>query len=178
MAKYKKYCELAKKMGVPRAVIIDTDKICVEEWVRLKCQYGCGGFNKYLSCPPFSPTPEKTRKALNGYSKALLLIFENISYEDDKDDKVSVKVRDIVFQLERQIFLDGNYKAFGMASGPCHYCDICDTSSLCIFPEKARPSMEACGIDVYRTLKNCGFKLEVVKSYEDLCKYTALVLIE
>lgn len=178
MTKYEKYCELAKKMGAPKAIIIDTDNIIIEDWVRLKCKYGCGGFRKYLTCPPFSPTPEETRNVIKCYSKALLMIFENISFEDDKDDNVSIGLRDIVFQLEREFFLDGYYKAFGMAAGPCHFCDECDTSSRCKFSEKVRPSMESCGIDVYKTLKNCGFKLEVVKSYDDMCKFAALVLIE
>lgn len=178
MDKYDVYRKRALAMGIPRAMMIDAAAVVVEDWVRLKCQFGCGGFGKYLSCPPFSPTPETTRKVLSSYSKALLLLFDNVTHAQDRDDTVSLSLGEFVFQLEREIFLDGFYKAFGMASGPCHLCETCDTSSRCRFPEKARPSMEACGIDVYRTLSNCGIGLHVVRSYEDQCTFAALILIE
>ncbi|HID55545.1 TPA: hypothetical protein EYP37_03380, partial [Candidatus Poribacteria bacterium] len=35
----------------------------------------------------------------------------------------------------------------------------------CRHPRQARPSMEACGIDVYRTAKTAGFPIEVVRDY-------------
>ena len=177
MGMFDGYCIRAKEMGIPNAMVIDVRNVVVEDWVRLKCQYGCGGYGKYLSCPPFSPTPETTRKVLSGYSKGLLLVFDHITYDKDSDDVVSISIRESIFRLEREIFLDGFYKAFGMASGPCHFCETCDTTTRCRFPEKVRPSMEACGIDVYQTLKNCGIELRVVRSYDEQCTYAALVLI-
>jgi hypothetical protein len=38
--------------------------------------------------------------------------------------------------------------------------------------------MEACGIDVYQTARNCGFSLDVVKSRDLPCSYISLILIE
>ena len=178
MDTYDVYRSKALKRGVPRAMIIDTKTVIAEDWVRLKCQYGCGGYGKYLSCPPFSPTPETTRKVVAAYTTGMLLVFGNITYEQDRDDAISNLLRESVFQLEREIFLDGFYKAFGMASGPCRLCETCDTTARCRFPEKVRPSMEACGIDVYQTLRNCGIELRVVRSYDEQCTYAGLILIE
>ncbi|MEI6632038.1 MAG: DUF2284 domain-containing protein, partial [bacterium] len=45
-------------------------------------------------------------------------------------------------------------------------------------PEEARPAMEACGVDVYQTARNNGFKIEVVKSLRDKANYFGVVLIE
>jgi len=64
--------ELALEMGAAQAKIIDAKSIVVGDWVRLKCQYGCGRYGRCLTCPPFSPAPEQTRKILAGYSKAIL----------------------------------------------------------------------------------------------------------
>lgn len=176
MLKLDTYTEKAKSLGVSKAEIIDTKTVVVGNWVRLKCQYGCGVYGECLTCPPYSPTPDYTKKMIGEYSKGLLMQIENISLIDRP--RLGPKLRKIVADLEREIFLDGYYKAFGMASGPCRFCKTCDTNEPCKHPYKARPSMEACGIDVYQTARNCGFELEVVKTEDCPYSYVALILIE
>jgi len=176
MSDLQKYAKKSLSMGITRAKIIKTTTIVVANWVRLKCQFGCDGYGMRLTCPPFSPTPEYTQKMLGDYSKALLMQIENIP--PDKRARIGKKLRSIVAGLEREIFLDGYYKAFGMASGPCHVCRTCHIEEGCKYPDQARPAMEACGIDVYQTMRNNGFKLEVVRSEEACCSYNALILIE
>jgi len=80
-------------------------------------------------------------------------------------------------ELERQAFLKGYYSAFGLACGPCPYCDECNLEE-CVHPDLARPSMEACGIDVYATVRRDGFDLEVVKSRDEKPTYFALLLVK
>ncbi|HID92777.1 MAG TPA: DUF2284 domain-containing protein [bacterium (Candidatus Stahlbacteria)] len=176
MDKFEKYCKLAKKWGATNAKIIKPENVIVAEWVRLKCQYGCGGYGECLTCPPHSPTPDFTRKMLKYYSRALLITYEKVKY--DNEIELRTDIRENVAELERRLFLDGYYKAFGMAAGPCSICDFCDVNKSCKFPRKARPSMEACGIDVYETMHNAGFKLEVVQSQEDYCTLAGLILID
>ncbi|OGF67162.1 MAG: hypothetical protein A2Y62_08955 [Candidatus Fischerbacteria bacterium RBG_13_37_8] len=163
-------------MGATKAKIIDPATVVVENWVRLKCQYGCGGYGKYYSCPPYAPTPDYTRKMLGEYSKGLFLQIENIQPHEER--KIALRLKRMVADIEREIFLDGYYKAFGMTSGPCKFCRTCDTAELCKFPELARPSMEACGIDVYQTAHNNGLKLEIVKTEDSPCSYLSLILIQ
>jgi len=43
---------------------------------------------------------------------------------------------------------------------------------------QVRPAMEACGIDVFATVRRHGFTVEVVRDYEDPQHYFGLVLIE
>jgi predicted metal-binding protein len=88
------------------------------------------------------------------------------------------KMRSQIASLERGMFLDGYYKAFGMACGPCNLCKSCDLTQPCRHEDLARPSMEACGIDVYRTLANVGFKLQVVRSPDQMCHFCGLILID
>jgi len=176
MTRFDRYIKQAIKKGASKAKLIDPGKVVVANWVKLKCQYGCSGYNQRYTCPPYSPTAEFTKKMLAEYSKGLLIQIENI--KPSSELKNARRLKKMVADLERTIFLDGYYKAFGMASGPCRFCRICDLTRPCKFPDWARPAMEACGIDVYQTVRNCGFKLEVVKTLKSACTYTALILIE
>jgi predicted metal-binding protein len=176
MQRLQKYVRKAKSMGVTRAKIIDPESVVVASWVRLKCQFGCPGYGKRRTCPPFSPTPELTGSMLHEYSAALLMQIEDIPPAEES--RKSRALKRIVADLEREIFLDGYYKAFGMASGPCRFCKSCDLTEPCRYPYGARPSMEACGIDVYQTARNNGFVLEVVRTEASPCSYLSLILIE
>jgi predicted metal-binding protein len=165
MKQYATYISKAKKLGAEDAKIISTESVITAEWVRLKCQFGCGGYGTCLTCPPHSPTPEQTRNALSSYTHAVLV--------HGRDYR---QLRDIVATLESDIFLDGYYKAFSMGAGPCELCNECPTQ--CRQPYRARPSMEACGIDVYSTVRNNGLFIEVVKDPDCECNYYGIVLIE
>jgi len=162
---FKKYVKKAKELGAKEAKIIPASSVITAEWVRLKCQFGCDGYGRRLTCPPFSPTPEQTRRMLSEYTHALLV------HGDEYTD-----IRDIVAALEREIFLDGYYKAFGMGAGPCYLCARC--GKFCKYPERARPSMEASGIDVYATARGNGFPIDVVKTRQCPENYYGLVLLE
>ncbi len=135
-------------------------------WVRLKCQFGCGGFGSSLCCPPRTPTPEEMRRVIGCYKRAIL--FE-VKLQEAK--KIAVK-------LERDLFLAGYYRALGLGAGPCHLCKECALDKGCRHPYQARPSMEACGIDVYRTARANGFIIEVVRTHQDPQHYFGLVLVE
>jgi predicted metal-binding protein len=172
----KKYILRAKKMGVSWTKQIHPSKVVTGEWVRIKCQFGCGCYGTCLTCPPFSPTPEYTRKMLADYSKAILLVWD--VPPDYKERNSRKKMRKQMASLEREMFLDGFYKAFAMSCGPCNLCQSCDVTGPCRFEDLARPSMEACGIDVYATLANAGFKLEVVKSTDERCRFCGMILLE
>lgn len=172
---YHKYIKKAIESGVREARIIDIEKVVTGNWVRMKCQYGCGCYGTRLTCPPYSPTPEYTQKMLEEYSNGLLIVYK---VEPEEEENMTNVIRETVANLERKMFLDGHYKAYGMGAGPCEICEKCDVSKPCKYPHKARPSMEASGIDVYQTVRNAGLKLEVVKSHDMSCTFCGLILIE
>ncbi|MGQ9617086.1 MAG: DUF2284 domain-containing protein [Spirochaetota bacterium] len=163
--KFDMYVQKAQELGINEAKIISARSIVTAEWVRLKCQFGCDGFGQSLTCPPNSPSPEQTRRMLEYYEYGIML------HGDEYTD-----IRKIVASLERLIFLDGFYRAFGMGAGPCNLCKECP--EFCRYPEEARPSMEACGIDVYATVRANGFPLEVLKTTSCRGNYYGVVLIE
>jgi predicted metal-binding protein len=168
MVSLKKLCEGALKAGIKEAKVIKTETIVIAPWVRIKCQYGCPVYGQRLSCPPFSPSPEETQKIINTFEWGILLHLPSFSE----------KIRKIVVELEKEAFLAGYYKSFGLGCGPCHLCSSCNVEAGCQYPEKARPSMEACGIDVFQTVRNNGFKIEVVNEKNCQENYFGLLLVK
>jgi predicted metal-binding protein len=153
-------------LGAREARIIDPKTVETAPWVRWKCQFGCGGYNSSLMCPPHAPTPEETRKVLNSYKRAIL--FETGGLD----------TKAIATKMEREIFLSGYYKALGLGAGPCRCCRSCAFDKGCRYPDEARPAMEACGIDVFSTALKHGFTIDVVKTPKDPQHYFGLILIE
>ena len=165
----KELCDLAqKKAGVIDACIISPSEVETAAWVRLKCQFGCDGFGLCLVCPPYTPTPQQMREVLDSYRRAILLHC-----------KPDSNVKAIVARLEREIFLKGFFKTFGLGAGPCYLCKECDLEDkLCRHADKARPSMEACGIDVFSTVRKFYFPIEVVRTTRQCPNYYGLILVD
>jgi predicted metal-binding protein len=166
------YCKKALEMGVDGVKVIDSRSIVTAEWVRMKCQFGCPGFGMGLCCPPHTPTPEVTRKVIDSYEKAILL------HRRLKKGDRSKGFNEAVVRLEIEIFLDGYYKAWSMGSGPCGLCKECDPNGLCKHGYEARPSMEACGIDVFKTARDNGFPIKVVRTHEEERNIYGVILVE
>lgn len=157
----------ALAMGAKHAKVISPQKVFTADWVRLKCQYGCGAYGSSLLCPPHSPTPDVTRKVLDSYTRAILIHGDR-----------TADIRRMVGDLEREAFLGGFYKAFGFACGPCELCNECDFEEGCRHPDRARPAMEASGIDVFRTARAAGLPIEVVTDEDCEQNYYGLLLLE
>jgi len=157
----------AVELGAKDAKLVHTSRVFTAEWVRLKCQFGCGAYASSRNCPPYSPTPERTRRILDEYRSAILVHGDRTS-----------DIRSIVTALEREVFLAGFYRAFAYACGPCSLCSKCDLEGACRHPDESRPAMEACGIDVFATARAAGFPIEVVTSQACAQNYYGLVLVE
>jgi predicted metal-binding protein len=178
---------------------ISADKIVVADWVRLKCRYGCRAYGKHLCCPPYAPTPEEMRRVVGEYEKAILARFEAAPGPCDDPKHLhhylwnSIShLHKTVYELEKKAFLSGYYKALGFYAMPCTMCETCvieeklfkgeEISPLdplrCRHKDLMRPSMEACGIDVFKTLENAGYSPQVLKSYSESLALFGMVLLE
>ena len=166
------YCKKALEMGIDGAKIIDSRSVITAEWVRMKCQFGCRVFGMSLCCPPCTPTPDLTRKVIGSYQKVLLLHRRLINGERTKT------FNEAVVRLETEMFLDGYYKAWSMGSGPCRLCKECNLPAPCKQSYLARPSMEACGIDVFKTARGNGFEIKVAQTHDEERNIFGLVLVE
>lgn len=165
--KFSKFCELAVELGAVDAKIIEANQVVVKNWVRWKCRFGCDQFGKSLMCPPHSPTPKETLALLKEYNFALLF------------RRKSSNSKNIAIELERKIFLEGNPAALAITDGSCNLCEECNIEyGCCLKPSEARPSMESCGISVFDTARNAGYKMEVLTSKSKEYLRYGLVLIQ
>ena len=175
--------ELADKNGASSTKLIKIEDISVENWVRQKCQYGCNEYARHFTCPPYAPTPEITREILKEYENALLVEFEGF-----RERKEVQRIHEVMFELEKKAFLQGLHKAFAYTAGPCRTCESCladrveeptdFSKNQCKNPDKARPSMEACGINVFKTVRDAGYDISVVREEGDCFKTFGLLLLD
>jgi predicted metal-binding protein len=156
-------CLAHKAVG---SAFIDPQSIVFAHWTRYKCRYGCPSYNTNLCCPPHAPTLEETRNIVSEYTVGLLVHFTG-----------DVQKSKNIAAMEREIFLLNYYKVIGLGAGPCKLCKEC-TLANCEFPQHARPSMEACGIDVYATVRQNGFGVDVLDSKDEVGNCYGLLLIE
>lgn len=179
--------------------LISTEIVVVADWVRFKCRYGCRAYGRHLCCPPFAPTPEETRRVISEYRHAVLARFPAMPKLDLLPKHTHhalwgsvTKMHKTIFELERRALLSGCYKAFGMGALPCTLCESCvieekldkgevvyDLDVLkCRHKDIMRPSMEACGIDVFKTLDNAGFEMKVLKDYAERLELFGMILLD
>lgn len=166
------YMKMAVERGVDDAVVVETSRVVTAPWVRMKCQFGCAGYSQSLCCPPQTPTPDEMRKILDSYNHGILL-----HRQIKKKSKVVARLSETAVDVEQALFLAGYYKAWALGSGPCGRCKTCNMEA-CTHADRARPSMEACGIDVFATAREYGFAIHVVKDRTDERNFYALVLVE
>ena len=173
-----KYCSLAVEAGATHAKQIHTSSVVTAPWVRLKCQYGCPGYGKGHCCPPHTPTAEDTRAILDCYQRAILFHIEFPTMEGR--EKQYQKYLDRLVELEGEMFKDQYYRAFLFLAGPCRQCKKCGAidGKPCASPWKARPSMEGCGIDVYRTARNNGFYIQTIREKTETTNRYCLMMVD
>lgn len=193
--------EFAIKSGASHAKIIDPKTITVDERVQLKCRYPpCANYGKNRMCPPYTPPAREVEGIVAKYGNAMLVqldaqIPDNIKSRIREDgarladiakegdlDSFNKKLLDdwkrfhaLITDIEREAFRNGFYLSLGLVMGSCRLCDECDPKQPCKHPYESRPSMEAMGIDVFKTAKDSGLGFEWNK--KEGIVYNGLVLI-
>ena len=184
--------EIAVKLGAERDLIkyIAADKIVVAgPWVSWKCQFGCSNYGNSLCCPPYIPPPEETIKLMKEFKHAVLVGFKGVTQDILKHHRNMNKA---IYKIEKDAFFKGFVKAVGLAAGTCLLCKKCIIQEeemkevpadvarrYCRHKNKARPSLEAVGIDVFKTVENAGLELEVItEDNVEKMKHFGLILLE
>jgi predicted metal-binding protein len=90
------------------------------------------------------------------------------------------KYFDMMADLEEEMFRDGYYKASVFLAGPCRLCKECAKLQgvPCNFRNRAKPSMEACGIDVYQTARDNGYFIETLREKTETQNIYCLMLVD
>ncbi|MBS4022206.1 MAG: DUF2284 domain-containing protein [Dethiobacter sp.] len=174
-----RYKERALNLGASRARIVKVSEIPVDEVITLKCQIPrCFGYGTCAHCPPHTLKPAELREHLKKYNWAVFFT-RDVAPQVIVRDKATIKERvsayqdvfNIVSEVESMAFYDGYYLAFGFAAGSCKHT-FCGQQESCIalegkkcrFALRARPSMEAVGIDVYKMAAEAGWDIYPIGS--------------
>lgn len=157
---------------------IDPKKIVVSQWVRMKCMFGCNEYGKTCCCPPNVPPVPECERFFREYSTAVIFHFAKEVEKPDDRHKWSRKVNLELSKVEREVFLKGFERAFLLFMDSCCICGKCvETRAECKKPEIARPSAEAMGVDVFSTVRQYGFPIEVTTHYAQTMNRYAFLLI-
>jgi predicted metal-binding protein len=136
------------------------------------------------------------KRMLSGYTWSLLVQVEAKGIDStDKgqgriDQAILKRYRDLHRPFKRQLlqivdavesaaFKKGMRFAAGFVGGSCILCERCvddKSSDACRHPLRARPPMEAVGIDVIRTAQHAGLPIHLSSSNN--VAWTGLVLLE
>jgi predicted metal-binding protein len=189
--------DIARRKGATAAKIISADRVVIDERVRLKCEVPrCSGFGHYLTCPPYVMSVGIFAEILSSYKWCLLVQVEakDINSTDKSKGRIDPALREknrelhrpfrlkllqIVEAVEAAAFKKGLYLAAGFVGGSCILCDRCvddKSSQVCRHPFRARPAMEAVGINVIRTAKNAGLPIYLSSSQNVM--WTGLILLD
>lgn len=186
----RKLTRLAEERGAQAKPISPSD-IIVADWVRFKCRFGCKGYGKHMGCPPYTPSPDETRRMVAEYGTGLLLRFDGIPGHRNLDPgeipedfhpffrDLILWVNGTVHFLEKTAFYDDFHKAFGFGAYPCIYCEhqhcIAEEQEgpvdesirrKCRHMDLVRPSMESVGMDVFATVRNAGWEIHTIPCRE------------
>lgn len=161
----------ASELGCSRTSLLWTEDIVFDPRVTLKCKQNlCTHYGNNFMCPPYVQENIDYFQCVNKYKIALLIQKEkelqaNLSTEEIAAEykTLFLDILDIILSLEKRAFNLGFTFSMGLGSGNCKLCDACAAKTggqACINPQKARPSMEAVGIDVLRTCAGANFPLD------------------
>lgn len=173
---------LCQHHGIEGVHLINTSQIIVAQWVRLKCRYGCDHYNTNWRCIPATVTVKEAREILREYKSALLLCGEadhpHFYQDNSKKRRRQVQFWKGTVATERELFLLGHHKAFGLTSESCALCKKCVYPENCLFPKEKRPSVESFSIDIFQTLNRIGKEAKVAQKIEDHYNHYSIILLE
>ena len=157
---------------------IDPNKIIVSQWVRMKCMFGCGEYGHGGTCPPNTPSVAECERFFKEYSNAIILHFEGKMDKPDDRHAWSARINAKLVNLERDVFLAGFERAFLLFMDSCCFCKECTGDrQTCEQPRMARPAPEAMAVDVYSTVRQFGFEINVRTDYDQKMDRYAFLMV-
>lgn len=158
---------------------IDPHQIVVAQWVRMKCIFGCDDYGRNASCPPNTPSVAECRRFFDEYNAAAIFHFEKRVSKPEDRHAWTKGIDQELLKLERAVFLAGHQKAFLLFVNNCSMCGKCaGTRQECKHPQSARPTGEAMAVDVYSTVRQVGYPIQVLPDYDQAMNRYAFLLIE
>jgi predicted metal-binding protein len=157
----------AIESGASEAKIIAAQDVVFDPRSFLKCRFGCNRWGRYWTCPPhLGLSPEQFMEAYKRYHHAVMI---------KSPDPAVGQEASLAVEKEAMLSLGCSF-AFALVL--CVQCEECAHPEPCRYPHLARPSMDAYGIDIGKTLEPQGFKVEFDANGKMLPAWYSMVLID
>jgi predicted metal-binding protein len=170
---------LFEKHGYTDFKWIEPENIVVSQWARMKCMFGCGEYGRNASCPPSTPSVAECRQFFDEYDTAVIFHFAKTVDKPEDRHAWTRKVNLALLELEREVFLSGHRKAFLLFMDTCPICADCPgIREECKHPRQARPTPEAMAVDVFATVRQYGYPIEVLTDYSNQMNRYAFLMLE
>lgn len=170
---------LFQKHGFEDFKWIEPGKIIVSQWVRMKCMFGCGEYGHNACCPPNVPSVSECERFFREYTDAVIFHFEKKVDKPEDRHVWSKKVNLRLSKLEREVFISGYERAFLLFMDSCCICmDCTGEREKCKEPRSSRPAPEAMAVDVYTTVRQFGYPIEVRKDYSQMMDRYAFLMVK
>jgi len=151
---------LALECGAAKAVLLERAQLVASPMFREICKSnGCGKYGRCWVCPPQIGEIDTLIASLDAYDHVLW--YQSIAkIEDSFDIEGMFAAGRAHAQLSQRIssaLKDQGYSGFlHLGCGGCHLCARCakENALPCRHPDKALPSLEGFGVDVYNTTKD------------------------
>lgn len=130
------------------------------------------------SCPPNTPTVSECEKFFREYKEAVIFHFEKQVERPENRFAWTKETNLNLLKLEKEVFLSGYMKTFLLFMDSCEICPDCAKErEACKHPKLSRPTPEGMAIDVFSTVRQVGYPIEVLKDYsEKMNRYTFLMI--
>jgi predicted metal-binding protein len=157
---------------------IDPKKIVVSNWVRMKCMYGCSHYGRIASCPPNTLSVSDCEKFFQEYSDAAVFHFAKSFGKPEERHEWTREIDLKLLEVEREVFLSGYRKAFLLFVDSCRLCNECaGKRDACREPKLSRPTPEGMAVDVFTTVSQIGYPIEVLGDYsQEMNRYSFLMI--
>ena len=171
--------ELFRAQGYDDFRWIDPQQIVVAQWVRMKCAFGCGEYGKCAACPPNTPSVPECERFFREYKRAVVFRFAKTVARPEDRRAWGRDVNRKLLDLERALFLAGYPRGVPALHGLVPSLrDLRSGTGGVPHPKQARPAPEAMAVDVFSTVRACGYPIEVLTDYGQEMNRYALLMIE
>ncbi|NLA53657.1 MAG: DUF2284 domain-containing protein [Clostridiales bacterium] len=173
--------KLALDCGANNAAGLSVDQVILDEMFADICKSNtCGNYGKCYMCPPDAGDIHEMMETLRTYQLAAMYqtihsLEDSFDYEgmmeaSSRHVQVSQCLEDKLRELKPGPYLH-------LSVGGCNVCEVCAKRENlpCPYPDRAMPSLEVYGVDVYQTAQNAGLKYV---NGQNTVTYFGLVLIK
>ncbi len=157
-----KLLQIILDQGATKATVIDQSQIVLNDEFRKACEVNsCGVYGKCWMCPPDVGEIHELMARVRAYPAGVW--YQTIGELEDSFDfegMTAAKENHLALSHRIQAALPDGLRVLHLTCGGCGLCETCAKvdNEPCRFPEKALPSVESYGMDVYNTTKSTDLK--------------------